>query len=139
MIAEISNPQIVAQIVPHNLRMRTLPKRFPNLNLVFESLVYTHMDHFAAGYNGGFWEFYELSNGGFYMSLRSDVVFDVTVQSNYFSDCLSADAASIVANLYTLCHLANKHELNYLTELFHALKDFAMDHDEANKILRAID
>jgi len=141
MIAENTIPQIVAEVVPGNLRLRTLPRRFPNLYLVFESLVYTHMDNFAEGYrdSGGYWEFYELSNGGFYMSLKSDRIFNVEISSNYFKGQLSADAASIVANLFALCHMANAHEQEYLTELYYELKDYAGLHPESMQILSAID
>lgn len=139
MIAENASPQIIATVVPGQLRMRTLPRRFPNLYLVFESLVYSYMECFSEGYKGGSWEFYDLSNGGFYMSLSSDRVFNVEVTSNRFEGQLSADAASIVANLFALCHMANAHKQEYLTELYYELKDYAGLHPESMQILRAID
>jgi hypothetical protein len=52
---------------------------------------------------------------------------------------MSADAASLVVNLFVYCQLANQHELDYLIEGFHALREFACTHPEANLILAAID
>lgn len=139
MIAENTSPQIVRSVVPAQLRMRTLPRRFPNLYLIYESLVYSYAECFAEGYTGGYWEFIELSNGGFYMSLQSDRIFNVEIASNRFGGELSADATSLVANLFALCHMANAHKLDYLTDQYYALKDYAGQHAEARQILRAID
>ncbi len=132
-------PSITATTVPGHLRLRTLPTRFPGLFLVFEMSVFNYMDKFVKSYNGGYWEYIELSNGGFYMSLNSDKSFNLTVDSNGFEGTMSADAASLVVNLFVYCQLANQHELDYLIEGFHALREFACLHPEANLILAAID
>lgn len=130
---------IQASPVPGYLRSSTLPKRFPGLFLVFEMYVYNHMDKFAKSYSGGYWEFMELSNGGFYMSLQSHKLFQVEVETNSFEGTMSSDAASLVANLFTYCRLANQHELDYLIRGFHLLRDYACEHPEGRLILSAID
>lgn len=125
--------------VQGHLRSRTLPARFPGLFLVFEMSVYNYMDKFVKSYSGGYWEYFELSNGGFYMSLKSYQSFRVEIDSNCFEGTLSADAASLVANLFVYCQLANQHELDYLIEGFHKLRDYARLHPEGHLILSAID
>ena len=130
---------INASIVPDHLRLGTLPKRFPGLYLVFEVSVFNYMGTFVQSYNGGYWEYVNLSNGGFYMSLKSDESFLVEVTSNDFAETLSADAASLVANLFAYCRLANQHQLDYLIEGFHALRQFALNHPESTLIFSAID
>jgi hypothetical protein len=134
-----TKPAINAIPVPAHLRAQTLPKRFPGLFLVFEMNVYNYIDKFAKAYTGGYWEFIDLSNGGFYMALQSHKSFHVEVASNSFEGTMSADAASLVANLFTYCHLANQHELDYLIKGFHALRDYASEHLEGRLILSAID
>ncbi|QEY16021.1 antirestriction protein [Cellvibrio sp. KY-GH-1] len=124
--------------VPGHLRMQTLPRRFPGLFLVFENNVYDHMNKFAKSYKSGYWEFIELSNGGFYMSLKSDKKFFVEIDSNYFEGTMSADAASLVANLFVYSRLAEQHNLDYLIEGFHALYEYARLHPEGQLILSAI-
>lgn len=138
MSSTATAPSINASIVPGHLRPGTLPKRFPNLYLVFEMSVFNYMDTFVKSYKGGYWEFVNLSNGGFYMSLQSDESFLVEITSNDFAEILSADAASLVANLFVYCRLANQHKLNYLIEGFHALRQFALNHPESKLILSAI-
>ena len=130
---------IIASPVPSHLRIATLPNKFSDLFLEFESLVYQYMDAISEDYKGGYWEYIELSNTGFYMSLKDASQFHVQVSSNGFVGDLSADAASIIVNLSVLCRLANTHELDYLSEMFYSLRDYACEHPESSAILRAID
>lgn len=138
-VAVNQNSTIHKTVVPGHLRASTLPKRFPAMFLVYESLVYRYLELFSNDYHGGYWEFVELSNGGFYMSLKSPKTFRLYVASNGFEGELSADAASVVVNLFAQCHLVNQHELDGLIDMYHALRDYACEHVEARQILKAID
>jgi hypothetical protein len=51
--------------------------------LQLKPVIYGITDRMAEGYDGGFWEFYTLSNGSFYMAHAGDRVFHVT-RSNHF-------------------------------------------------------
>lgn len=135
----ITNASITTNVLPGHLRSGALPKRFPGLFLIYEMTTYNYMGKFAESYSGGYWEYINLSNGGFYMSLKSTARFRLTVDSNGFVGEMSADGASLVANLYTLCHLANQHKLDHLIQMYHALRDYAVEHPEAGLILGAID
>ncbi len=132
---------ISATPVPGHLRIETLPKRFPGLYLVFEMNVYKNMERLAPAYaqSSGYWEFIELSNGGFYMSLKSSAEFRVSVPGNYFEGCMSADAASLVANLFTYSQLAFEHHLDYICDGYRMLRDYVSLHPEARAIFSAID
>jgi hypothetical protein len=57
----------------------------------------------AQDYSGGLWEFYTLSNGGFYMAPSTDVIFHVSCD-NMFEGDLSGDALGITACLYAYCN-----------------------------------
>lgn len=138
-VADTQGSTIKKHIVPGNLRASTLPKKFPGPYAVYESLVFRYLELFSGSYEGGYWDFVELSNGGFYMSLRSSQPFHLIIASNGFDGEMSADAASVVVNLFALCQLANEHELESLTEMFYALRYYASEHSEARQILRAID
>lgn len=72
------------------------------------------------------------------MSLQSDESFLVEINSNDFSGTMSADAASLMANLFVYYQLARQHQLDYLIEGFHALRNFALTHPESKLILSAI-
>lgn len=135
-----TNSAITATLVPDALRLEFLPRFFgKEFMLQGENAVYTFMSRLSPDYNGGFWKFYDLSNGGFYMSLDSDDPMLVEVDGNGFSDQMSADAASIVANLFALGELTARFHESRHVDHYYALRDFACQHPESTKILRAID
>ncbi|WP_241199367.1 antirestriction protein [Ectopseudomonas oleovorans] len=66
---QIPSP-IVATRVAEADRLRFLPTYFgPSMLRMLrgEALVFGWMGRLCAAYHGGFWHFYTLSNGGFYM------------------------------------------------------------------------
>ena len=134
--------QVVAYPVPEDERLEhiahTFGARFP---LQIEPLIYVLTAELAPAYNGGFWDFYALSNGGFYMAPSSDEDFAVICE-NGFVGTLSSDALGVAATLCAFSHLSfsgNESLARLCSEKFHQLRDFMMDHPEAEKILRATD
>ena len=71
-----------------------------------EPLVYAWLDRLSADYNGGQWDFFELSNGGFYMAPVMPGPLRIDVHGNYYSGTVSADAAGVIATLFALGQLA---------------------------------
>ena len=67
--------------------------------LAFERHVYCWMRRLCPHYDGGYWEFYDLSNGGFYIAPAGEKKMWLTWPGNYFNDEMSADAAGIVVTL----------------------------------------
>ncbi|WP_236873524.1 antirestriction protein [Burkholderia sp. PAMC 26561] len=104
-----------------------------------EFLVYGWLGKLSEDYGGGLWNFYDLSNGGFYMAPCDEKRFKIDVSGNYFSGEMSADAAGIVASLFAQCDLANRYGIDKLINQYHWLRDFAIQHAESNLIMRAID
>lgn len=104
-----------------------------------EALVYGWLDQLSKDYTGGLWDFYTLSNGGFYMAPSGDKRFSIDVSGNGFSGEMSADAAGIVASLFALCYLANRFGDDKSINQYHWLRDFSINHAEAGLIIRAID
>lgn len=112
--------------------------RFP-LNI--EPAVYGFAGNIAAEYNGAYWEFYTLSNGGFYMAPNSKSKFQVSCENGY-EGTLSADALGITACLYAYSHLSfsnNQAFSEICTNQYHWLRSYMLQHSEASKILGAID
>lgn len=70
-----------------------------------EPFVYSIMDKLSRDYNGGYWGFYQLSNGGFYMAPDFNAKFTVSCE-NGFSGSMTADALGITACLYAYSHLS---------------------------------
>ena len=131
---------ITAQLVEESARMDFLPTVFgPRLMMLGEGQVYAWMRKLSDDYKGGFWNFYNLSNGGFYMAPAGLKTLHVVCEGNFFAGDLSADAAGIVATLFALCYISNSTSDDSIIERYHLLIEYAGQHEEASKIFRAID
>ncbi|MGJ0486140.1 MAG: antirestriction protein [Methylomicrobium sp.] len=106
-----------------------------------EPWVYALTDRLASEYQGSYWEFYELSNGGFYMAPQSDTPFQVSCE-NGFEGLLSAEALGITVCLYAYSQLSFSAESRLATTCarqYYLLRDYMLEHPEAGAILAAID
>lgn len=140
---ELASTSIIAAQVSEDGRMGFLPYFFgPRSMLRGESLVYAWMQKLSRDYTGGYWQFYTLNNGGFYLAPDLDHALNLEVLGNGFEGRLSADAAGIVATLFALGQLAGERmgdEADELAERYHNLREYALDHPEGGAILQAID
>ena len=73
--------------------------------LKLEPTIYAITGHIAPAYTGGFWRFWRLDNGGFYMAPDAEETFQVHCM-NYWQGELSADALGIVSCLTAYSHWA---------------------------------
>jgi hypothetical protein len=103
------------------------------------TLVYQYMRELSRTYRGGYWHFYDLSNGGFYMAPSDDAQVLIHVEGNDYEGSLSADAAGVVVSLFALCQLSAQYQTSTFVEHYHWLRDFALDHAECRAIFAAID
>ena len=132
---------VTRKLVPEDQRMEIVEKLFGTaFPLQLEPVVYGITDRMAGEYTGGYWHFYTLSNGGFYMAPAEDSVFHVKCQNMYEGD-LSADALGISACLYaysnlsfSLSDVAREYARHY-----HLLREYMVDHPEVREILGATD
>lgn len=131
---------VAASLVAEGDRLSFLPTFFgERVMLRGESLVYGWMRHLSEDYNGGFWHFYTLSNGGFYMAPATDKRMRLDVEGNGFSGEVSADAAGVVATMFALCQLAAETQDDRIIDLYFLLRAFMKDHPERDLMFRAID
>ena len=131
---------IIATAVPVAKRLDFLPRHFGKRMMEVETYIFNRFTTLCKSYRGGYWEFYDLSNGGCYLALRSQTPLDLDINSNGFQGTVSADAAGIIVTLFTLCELAFRHENEEIfSTRFHQLRDFATTHAEHALIFQAID
>ena len=132
-------PTIIATIVPDYRRAEFLPQHFGRRGMTrFETGVYSWMENLCHHYNGGYWNFIELSNGGAFMAPTGAERFEIKVEGNGFDHSVSAEVAGIIASAFALNgmlwqgyeSLAGKHE---------QLLEFIACHPEGATIRRAID
>lgn len=133
---------VQAQMVEESQRMNIGPKMFGAGRFCFqvEIFIYSFADRLSADYAGGYWDFYTLSNGGFFMAPRSAKPFVVTSPNGY-TQTLSPEAFGIVACLYAYSALMGKNDAfreKYLA-FYEMLLDYAEVHPEHAEIYTAID
>ena len=132
---------ITAKIVPEPKRLDAADKHFGiRYPLVVEPMVYRFAEQLAKSYTGGYWHFYTLSNGGFYMAPNLDKTFKI-VADNGYEGTMTADALGITACLYVFSNLSfNEGSFgDNCCRHYHWLLDFAMQHPEDGAIRAAID
>ena len=124
-------------------RLYFLPHYLGRAHEVFQNRLFYLAKQLLKPYDGGYWEFYHLGNGGFVMALDDDDT--ITVNSpNGSSAAVDAEAASIVVCLMTLSDLSfnlqtDSDELHKVVTSFHALREFALEHPNSNTILKLVD
>ena len=141
MMTQASLLPVTRVLVPEDQRLTITEQFFETaFPLQLEPVVYGITDRMAGDYTGGYWDFYTLSNGGFYMSPSEDRIFHVKCQNMYEGD-LSADALGITACLYaysnlsfSLSDIAREYARHY-----HLLREYSMGHAEVREILGATD
>lgn len=133
---------ITSNHVPEAQRMTFVDKLFGiSYVLKLEPTIFRVADQLAAPtYNGGYWQFFALSNGGFYMAPRTDTAFKVDAD-NGFSGQLSGDALGITACLSAYSHLSfgDGAFSETCAQHYHLLREFMFGHAEVKAILGAID
>ncbi|MBX3325546.1 MAG: antirestriction protein [Nitrospira sp.] len=141
-VTNINHHPIVASLVPEDQRLDFLPRHFGRHMMLVESQIYHQFANLAPQYQGGYWEFFDLSNGGCYLAPSQDF-FHLVHPSMDYDVTVSGDAAGMVATLYTFSHLAFHFEHDpfgdRLSDLYHRLRDYAAHHPEAGVIFRIID
>ena len=135
----MSSPIITNKPVALCDRPNFLPKHAGKAFLRYEMLAFDIMGKACQDYHGGMWDFFELSNGGFYMAPDSEKCFRLIWEDNWFDGELSADAAGIGVSLMAQSWLSSATHSESLAGKFHQLRGYAMQHAEASAIFGFID
>lgn len=126
-------------------RLTFLPSKLGRNCIAFENAIYNWMTRNAVAYNGGYWDFYTLSNGGFYLQPTKGYML---TSPNGFMDDVSAQEAGIIVTLMTLSHFSfvtyekeHHEDCERISAYFHQLRDFifTLPPESQTKILNAID
>ena len=132
---------ITRHLVPEAHRMAFVDKLFGiSYVLKLEPTVFRFAEQLATNYDYGYWQFFSLSNGGFYMAPRSNTTFNMVCDNGYEGK-LSADALGIVSCLYGFSNLSFGEGAfaDTCANQYHLLREYIFGHPEVKAILRAID
>lgn len=134
---------IIAERVPDHRRLAFLPAAFTTQMMMRgEAMAFHEADRLSESYRGGSWDFYTLSNGGYYLAPVHPARFAVRVVSNGYDGEVSADAFGVIVTLFVYGALVwiNDDTLQAkYSNHYHQLRAFAIQHAERDAILSAID
>lgn len=103
-----------------------------------EHAFFNAMHIFDETYHGGWWNFFKLSNGGFYVALKDDKQFHM-VSPNGFECDVNANTAGIIVSAFAYSNLSFGPNGEAFGEEYHKLSDFIFQHPEAGTIHAALD
>jgi hypothetical protein len=139
MNAQPLTSPVAASLVADTARLLALPRHFGAHLLEAETTIFAWLRELSADYQGGYWHFYDLSNGGFYMAPEVSESLRIEVLGNGYRGRMSADAAGITTCLFAYSHLSFRFRDGPFGNHYAWLLDFAADHAEARSILAAVD
>ena len=141
-IANVLEP-ITSTTISNKERNSFLFEKMGNNAPFFEQLLFSYMDKICEKYNGGFWEFERLSNGGFFMFPSDSIELEINVPTNGYEGKMSNVTSGIVVTLLSLSYysfqVTDEESKNVISDLFYQLREYALDHDDVSKIFAAID
>lgn len=137
--APAQGPVIVASLVADPAaRLDCLPAIAGARCVVLESTIYDFMQTLCPHYDGGYWYFYRLSNGGFYMAPGSEDMFTLS-SPNGFVQQVSADTAGVVACAFAYSHLSFYGDGQRFARAYHQLAAYIWQRADVAVIQAALD
>lgn len=130
-----------ATLVPEERRPAFLSKLFgvPML-IIAENTVYAMMDRLSPrDYGGGHWSFYEDRRQPLFLAPTSKPRFRIESEITGFEGEVSAEAAGIIATLFTFSHLSFRFRSHFLSDGYERLHAYVDGHPEASEVYQAID
>lgn len=140
-LAKPLNPRtIIANEVPVRERCGCFPGFFGNHFIDTENTVYAFAENIVVGYKGEFWDFFRLTNGGFFVAPRKALLYEVMVPfGNSYRGEMTARAVGLVVCIFAYSFLANKTANEVFIDQIEYLREYANLHPEGSKIFAAID
>jgi len=107
--------------------------------MLLEPRAFAWMDRLCEAYNGGYWNYYTLSNSGAFIAPDSEENWAVFNKLNGNSAEMSSEAAGITVCLLSWSHHACRTGSPAMSEHYYRLREFALSHPESNAIMHIID
>lgn len=136
---------IHAEVVKQHDRMYFLPRHLNTTFIEFEHYLYHFADKLVEGYDGGYWDLYDIDNGGFFAGLSEDKTFKVSSLNGYSCE-LSGKYTGLFLTMMALSLLFEKYEekesvLSKLVEKYYFNRDYisALDREICGKLFNLLD
>lgn len=140
MLAQVT-PEITKELISDSLRLKALPYFFRQGMMLVEPTVFDLMGKHCKTYSGAYWDFYKLSNGGFFMAPSGQETYALSNADNYADVELSAEAAGIAIALlaYSRLSFTSSSASHTFSSQYHWVREFARNHPESTQIFRFTD
>lgn len=130
---------ITATLIEHpGQRLQCLPNLVGDRHMVLLRTIHDMMSGMTDEDTRGFWNYYTLSNGGFFMAPKSDKTFDISCD-NGFEHEVTADTAGIIACAAAYSHLSMLEDSATFGTAYKLLAHFIFQHRDAGIIRAALD
>ena len=136
-----TNPSVHARLLGPRHRVHYTAQLFGHhFPFKLEPTVFAMAGKLSGDYSGGYWHFYALGNGGFYMAPSADTLFKVQAE-NSFEGQLTGDSLGVTSCLYAFSALSFGRDgfAEVCAEQFHRLRAFAVEHPDWAGIAAAVD
>jgi hypothetical protein len=107
--------------------------------VVLEHTIYDMLRTLSPDYDGGFWEYFRLSNDGFFMAPERAGLYRIRCDGNGFSGAVQADVAGIIACAMAYSHLSFRARGERFARAYELLSEFIFQHPQARIIRAALD
>jgi hypothetical protein len=135
----IQEQLITAELVNDSQdRMNCLHRIADHRCVILEHTINEMLRGMTDDYDGGYWSYYNLSNGGFYMSPALNCTYSLSCE-NMFEREVSADTAGIIACAMAYSHLSFMTNGDCFAAAYYQLSDYIFQHDDASLIRAALD
>lgn len=105
---------------------------------IIEPAFYNIARQLSENYDGGFWDFFKLSNGGF-LQIPSDGSYNILCPNDYEAVVNNKEFGIIVC-MYAYSSLSFRDDMqDLMAHHYHLLRDYVLELDQNHKILNAID
>jgi len=138
-LAQGGGGPVQAVLVPQAQRLAFLPDHFGRLYMAAEQGVYRTMRQLCADYDGGYWDFYALSNGGALLVPTCATAFTLTCEGNGYSGRLPAFATGIGVCAMAYSRLSFRRDGVLFAEQNYRLRDLLLQQAEAAQLLALLD
>lgn len=120
-----------------NSRLKCLPAICGHSCVALEHTIYDMMGAMSDDYDGGFWNYFSLSNGGFFMAPTAPAFLTINSPNGYVAT-VTAETAGIVACAMAYSHLSfREHDGHRFAEAYAHLSDYIFQNKDAG-VIRAI-
>jgi len=132
---------ITADLVSDEMRLQFWPEHFGKIPqwMLLEPRAFAWMDRLCGAYNGRYWNYYTLSNGGAFIAPDSEDNWAMFNKLNGNSAEMSSEAAGITVCLLNWSHHACRTGSPAMSEYYYRLREFALSHPESSAIMHLID